>query len=181
MRKSKKKSAVAHSLTVPPHILERRIYLIRGHKVILDRDLAELYGVPTKRLNEQVTRNINRFPGDFMFQLGYDEAEVLRSQIATSKEGRGGRRYLPHVFTEHGVAMLSSVLRSERAAQVNIAIMRAFVHLRQLLATHEELARKLDAMEHRYDAQFKVVFDVIRKLMEPPPEEPKRPIGFKAL
>jgi len=181
MRKSKKKSAVAHSFTVPPHILERRIYLIRGHKVILDRDLAELYGVPTKRLNEQVTRNINRFPGDFMFQLGDDEAEVLRSQIATSKEGRGGRRYLPRVFTEHGVAMLSSILRSERAAQVNIAIMRAFVRLRQLLATHEELARKLDAMEHTYDAQFKVVFDVIRKLMEPPPEEPKRPIGFKAL
>jgi len=116
MRKSKKKSAVAHSLTVPPHILERRIYLIRGHKVILDRDLAALYGVPTKRLNEQATRNINRFPGDFMFQLGDDEAEVLRSQIATSKEGRGGRRYLPRVFTEHGVAMLSSVLRSERAA-----------------------------------------------------------------
>jgi len=116
-----------------------------------------------------------------MFQLGDDEAEVLRSQIATSKEGRGGRRYLPRVFTEHGVAMLSSILRSERAAQVNIAIMRAFVHLRQLLATHEELARKLDAMEHTYDAQFKVVFDVIRKLMEPPPEEPKHSIGFKAL
>lgn len=176
----KNKTVANQALAVPPHILERRIYFIRGHKVMLDSDLAELYSVSTKRLNEQVTRNIGRFPEDFMFQLEEDETEALRSQIATSNDGRGGRRYFPRVFTEQGVAMLSSVLKSERAAQVNIAIMRAFVRLRQLLATHEELARKLNAMEQQYDAQFKIVFDVIRRLMEPPSEEPKRPIGFKA-
>jgi hypothetical protein len=176
---TKKKAVANQALAVPPHILESRIYLVRGHKVMLDSDLAELYGVSTKRLNEQVTRNIGRFPEDFMFQLEEDETKALRSQIATSNDGRGGRRYFPRVFTEQGVAMLSSVLKSERAAQVNIAIMRAFVRLRRLLATHEELARKLNAMEQQYDAQFKIVFDVIRRLMEPPSEEPKRPIGFK--
>ena len=179
MTRKKTRSAKGHEIALPTGLIERRIYLIRGQKVILDSDLAELYRVPTKRLNEQVTRNMNRFPEDFMFQLDGGEAETLRSQIATSNDRRGGRRYLPRVFTEQGVAMLSSVLRSERAVLVNIAIVRAFVHLRKLLASHEDLARKLEAMERRYDAQFKAVFDVIRKLMEPPSEERKRAIGFK--
>lgn len=159
-------------------MIEKKIYLIRGHKVMLDRDLAELYEVPTRRLNEQVKRNITRFPADFMFQLSDEEAENLRSQIATSSSGHGGRRYLPYVFTEQGVAMLSSVLNSERAVQVNIAIMRTFVKLRQMLASNAELARKLAAMEKKYDRQFKVVFDAIRQLMTPP-EKPKRKIGFQ--
>jgi ORF6N domain len=127
MSECKTRSATGHKLTLPLQIIERRIYLIRGQKVILDSDLAELYRVPTKRLNEQVTRNIDRFPEDFMFQLDDQEATALWSQIATSRQRRGGRRYLPRVFTEQGVAMLSSVLRSERAVQVNIAIMRTFV------------------------------------------------------
>jgi len=140
-------------------------------------DLAELYGVTTKRLNEQVKRNSARFPEDFMFQLTVSETEILRSQIATSKKGGGGRRYSPYGFTEQGVAMLSSVLNSERAIQVNIEIMRAFVRLRRMLASHADLARKLDALEKKYDAQFKGVFDAIRELMKPP-ESKKRPIGF---
>ena len=144
---------------------------------MLDSDLAELYGVTTKRLNEQVRRNLSRFPDDFMFQLTESETRLLRSQIATSKEGRGGRRYLPYAFTEQGVAMLSSVLNSERAIKANIEIMRAFVRLRQILASHADLARKLEALEKKYDAQFKVVFDAIRELMKPP-ESKKRPIGF---
>ncbi len=139
---------------------------------MLDSELAELYQVPTKRLTEQVKRNILRFPVDFMFQLTSEEAENLRSQFATSRSGHGGRRYLPYVFTEQGVAMLSSVLNSERAVQVNIAIMRAFVKLREILATHKDLARKLEEMEKKYDAQFKVVFDAIRQLMATP--EPKK-------
>ena len=135
---------------------------------MLDTGLAELYGVATRRLNEQVRRNIKRFPGDFMFQLTPEEMESLRSQIATSKKGRGGRRYLPFVFTEQGVAMLSSVLNSERAIQVNVEIMRAFVRLREMMSTHKDLARKLEALEKKYDTQFKVVFDAIRQLMTPP-------------
>jgi len=159
-------------------IIERKIYLIRGHKVMLDRDLAELYQVPTRRLNEQVKRNLTRFPADFMFQLSDEEAENLRSQFATSSTSHGGRRYLPYVFTEQGVAMLSSVLNSERAVQVNIAIMRTFVKLRQMLASNAELARKLAAMEKKYDSQFKMVFDAIRELMRPP-EPKKQKIGFQ--
>jgi len=162
---------------IPPERIERSILLIRGHKVILDSDLAELYGVTTKRLNEQVRRNLPRFPEDFMFQLTESETYLLRSQFATSKKGRGGRRYLPYAFTEQGVAMLSSVLNSERAIKVNIEIMRAFVRLRRILASHADLARKLEALEKKYDAQFKVVFDAIRQLMRPP-ESKKRPIGF---
>jgi hypothetical protein len=162
---------------VPPERIERSILLIRSHKVMLDSDLAELYGVTTKRLNEQVRRNLSRFPEDFMFQLTESETHLLRSQFATSKKGRGGRRYLPYAFTEQGVAMLSSVLNSERAIKVNIEIMRTFVRLRRLLASHADLARKLDALERKYDAQFKVVFDAIRELMKPP-ESKKRPIGF---
>jgi hypothetical protein len=145
---------------------------------MLDSDLSELYGVTTKRLNEQLRRNLARFPEDFMFQLTEPETQFLRSQIATSKKGRGGRRYLPYAFTEQGVAMLSSVLGSERAVQVNIEIMRAFVRLRRMLASHADLARKLEALEKKYDAQFKVVFDAIRQLMAPP-EPKRRPIGFR--
>jgi hypothetical protein len=144
---------------------------------MLDADLAVLYGVTTKRLNEQVRRNRSRFPSDFMCRLTAEEIESLRSQIATSKRGRGGRRYLPYVFTEQGVAMLSTVLNSERAIQVNIEIMRAFVRLRELIATHKDLAGKLAVLEKKYDAQFKVVFDAIRQLMSPP-ESNKRKIGF---
>ena len=168
-------------MPVPAHLIERRIYWIRGQKVMIDADLAELYEVPTKSLNRAVKRNRNRFPeGDFMFQLNAEEADALRFQIGTSKTGRGGRRYLPHAFTEQGVAMLSSVLRSERAVQVNIAIMRAFVRLREILATHKDLARKLEEMEKKYDSQFRVVFEAIRELMAPEPIPPKRHIGFKA-
>jgi hypothetical protein len=156
--------------------VEDRILSIRGHRVMLDADLAELYGVPTKRLNEAVRRNAARFPEDFMFQLTADEAEILRSQFATSN-GRGGRRYIPYAFTELGVAMLSSVLNSERAVLVNIAIMRAFVRLREMAASHKDVLLRLDEMEGKYDRQFKVVFDAIRALMEPP-KIPRRRIGF---
>ena len=160
-------------------VIERRILLIRGHKVMLDSHLAELYQVPTKRLNEAVKRNLKRFPADFMFQLTREEAEALRSQFVTSSHAsHGGRRYLSHMFTEQGVAMLSTVLNSERAIAVNIAIMSAFVRLRQILATHKQLAERLAAMEKKYDQKFKVVFDILRQLTEPPPEPPKRPIGF---
>lgn len=152
--------------TLSHHEISKKIYFIRGHRVMLDSDLAELYEVPPKRLNEQVRRNINRFPEDFMFQLTENEYESLRSQIATLEKGRGKhRKYLPLVFTEQGVAMLSSVLHSERAVQVNIAIMRAFVNLRELLETHKDLAKKLNQLERKYDHQFKVVFDAIRQLM----------------
>jgi ORF6N domain len=144
-------------MVIQTEAIERSIILIRGHKVMLDTDLARLYGVPAKRLNEAVKRNIERFPDGFMFQLTSDEFEALRSQIATSSWG--GRRYLPYAFTEQGVAMLSSVLRSKRAVAVNIEIMRAFVRLRQMLASNAQLARRLDALEKKYDAQFKVVFD----------------------
>ncbi len=162
---------------VPSEIVEQKILLIRGFKVILDVDLARLYGVPTYRLNEQVKRNLKRFPSDFMFQLSVNELKILRSQFAMSKAGRGGRRYHPYVFTEQGVAMLSSVLRSERAIRVNIDIMRAFVRLRQILSTHKDLAHKLENLEKKYDSQFRVVFDAIRQIMTPPPTK-NRKIGF---
>lgn len=151
---------------IPVERIEMKILIIRGQKVMIDTDLAELYQVSTKRLNEQVCRNIKRFPEDFMFQLNYQEVALLRSQIATSKN-RGGRRYRPYVFTEQGVAMLSSVLNSDRAVQVNIEIMRVFVRLRRILATHKELARKLNELESKYDGQFKIVFEAIRRLMLP--------------
>lgn len=175
---SKRSLSKPQQLAVTTEVVERRIYLIRDQRVLLDSDLAELYEVPTRRLNEQVRRNLKRFPDDFMFQLTSEEAESLRSQFATSKQGRGGRRYAPYVFTEQGVAMLSSVLNSERAIEVNIAIMRAFVRLREMLGTHKELAQKLAEMEKKYDAQFRVVFDAIRQLMEPPPAPPRRKVGF---
>ena len=163
---------------VPSERIERSILLIRGHKVMLDADLADLYGVTTFNLNKAVKRNMDRFPADFMFQLTADEARALRFQIGMSKpKGRGGRRYLPYVFTEQGVAMLSSVLRSKRAVQVNVEIMRTFVRLRQMLSSHAALARKLETLEKKYDAQFKVVFEAIRQLMTPS-EPKKRKIGF---
>ncbi len=167
----------AASLIVAERI-ESMILLIRGEKVMLDEALAKLYGTTTRRLNEQVRRNRKRFPPDFMFELTDQEVRNLKSQSATSSTWGGRRRSRPFAFTEQGVAMLSSVLNSERAIEVNILIMRSFVKLRQLLATHVALAKKLDALERKYDTQFRVVFDAIRELMKPT-EPKKRPIGFR--
>ncbi|MFA5975991.1 MAG: ORF6N domain-containing protein [Elusimicrobiota bacterium] len=158
---------------IPTEQIQHRIYFVRGHKIMLDSDLAELYGVTTGNLNLAVRRNGKRFPSDFMFLLTTEETRALLLQSAIPK-GRGGRRTIPYAFTEHGVAMLSSVLHSERAILVNIAIMRAFGRLRELLATHKDLAQKLEKLEKKYDAQFKVVFDAIRELMKPSPK-PKSP------
>jgi hypothetical protein len=155
------------------------ILVIRGHKVMLDADLAALYGVETKALNQAVRRNIERFPDDFMFQLTSDEMENLRSQTVTASSW-GGRRTRPYAFTEQGVAMLSSVLKSPRAIQVNIEIMRAFVRLRQMVTSNADLARKLNALERKYDGQFKIVFAAIRELTEPTPKKKGRPIGFRS-
>jgi hypothetical protein len=164
-------------LSIAIELIERRIFLIRGHRVMLDRDLAVLYEVKAIALRQQVKRNIDRFPADFMFQLSNQETNDLLSQnVIPSQRSLGG--FLPYAFTEQGVAMLSSVLTSKRAVQVNIAIMRAFVRLREMLATHKDLARKLDAMEKKYDRQFKVVFDAIRDLMSSASSSPKRRIGF---
>ena len=160
---------------IPVEIIENKIYLIRGQKVMIDRDLAELYGVPTGRLNEQVSRNIDRFPDDFMFQLNLDEFKNLISHFATSSWG--GYRKLPRAFTEHGILMLSSVLNSKRAIQVNIQIMRTFSRLRRLLASHRELRRKIEEMEKKYDGQFKVVFDEINEMLAEPPTKVKG-VGF---
>ena len=162
---------------IPMERIERAILLIRGEKVMLDWDLAELYGVETRILNQAAKRNIERFPADFMFQLTPKEVEALRSQIVISNEGRGGRRYLPYAFTEHGALMLANVLNSERAAQTSVQVVRAFVQLRQMLTSNAELARKLDAMEKKYDARFRIVFQAIRQLMSPP-EPKRREIGF---
>ena len=162
---------------IPIDVIQEKIFFIRGHKVMLDKDLAILYGVRPIRLREQVKRNLKRFPADFMFQLTDDEIELMVSQNAIpSRKHLGG--YQPYVFTEQGVAMLATVLNSETAIQANIAIMRAFVKLRQMLASNVELARKLDALEKKYDAQFKAVFDAIRQLMIPP-EKKKGQIGFR--
>ena len=167
------------ALPVLTEHVERNILLIRGHRVMLDTDLAILYGVPTKRLNEQVRRNKKRFPSDFMFQLTPEEVERLRSQIATLKPGRGQhRKYSPYAFTEQGVAMLSSVLHSARAIQVNIAIMRAFVQLREMIGSNKTLARRINELEKKYDSQFRVVFEAIGELMAEPEPKAKR-IGFK--
>lgn len=170
--------------TVTLQSLEQRIFLIRGQKVMLDFHLAGLYGVESKALKRAVRRNIDRFPSDFCFELSIEEERQLRYHIGASKilrgkntVGKGGRRYPPFAFTEQGVAMLSSVLRSNRAVLVNIEIMRAFVRLRQILATNKDLAAKLDQLETKYDSKFKVVFEAIRRLMIPP-EKPKRKIGF---
>jgi hypothetical protein len=165
---------------LPPAVIERKIYLLRRQKVMLDSDLAALYGVETKQLNRAVRRNLERFPSDFMFQLTPSEARALRFQLGTSSEGaHGGRRYLPHVFTQEGVAMLSSVLRSPRAVEVNIAIMRAFVRLREILATNRQLAAKVEEMERRYDTHFKAIFEVIQALMAQPEESARGEMGFR--
>jgi len=153
-----------NSSPVSLNVIESKIFLIRGRKVMIDSDLAELYAVETKNLNKAVHRNIERFPGDFMFQLDMEETELLRFQIGTSK-AKGGRRYLPYVFTQEGISILSGVLNSDRAVLVNIAIMRTFVKLREMIANHEELARKLSDLEEKYDSQFESVFAAIRELM----------------
>jgi hypothetical protein len=165
---------------IPVEKITQSILFLRGQKVILSPDLSVLYDVETRILVQAVKRNIERFPEDFMFQLTPEEHEFLKSQNVISKaKGRGGaRRALPYAFTEQGVAMLSSVLRSKRAIQVNVEIMRTFVRLRQMLTGNAELNRKLVALEKKYDAQFKVVFDAIRELMKPPELRKKRPIGF---
>src|SRR3989344_4848196 len=187
-----KTKAKIPALPMPVEFVERRIYLIRGQKVMLDSDLAELYQVPTKRLNEAVRRNADRFPGDFMFQLTASESQSLRfqfgtsslrSQIATLKKNARGqhRKYSPYAFTEQGVAMLSSVLNSKRAVQVNIVIMRTFVKLREILATHKDIDRKLETLERKYqkhDVVIKQIFEAIRKLMTSDPVPPSRRIGF---
>ncbi len=171
---------------IPQDVIEHKIYMLRGHRVMLSGDLALLYGVPAKRLNEQVKRNITRFPDDFMFQLTMGEVSKFqnacsRSQIATLKRGRN-IKYLPYAFTEQGVAMLSSVLNSERSIQVNIAIMRTFVKLKTILSNHKELVHKLAELERKiekHDEDICVIFEAIRQLMAPPPERPKRKIGFR--
>lgn len=163
---------------IPQDQIEKSILVIRGHRVILDTDLAKIYGVSTKRLNEQVRRNLDRFPDDFMFQLSETTGESLRSQFATSKIGRGGRRYLPYVFTEHGALMLANILNSPTAVASSIQVVRAFINLRQMLSSQAELARKLDLLERKYDHQFKVVFDAIRELTLIP-EQPRKRIGIK--
>jgi len=172
---SKKSKKLA--LAIPNERIEQGILLVRGHKVMLDEDLAEIYGVTTKRLNEQVRRNKDRFPEDFMFRLSKEEFTDLRSQSATSRWG--GRRYPPNAFTEHGAVMLASVLNSPIAVEASIQVVRAFVRLREMLTSNKELARKLASLEKKYDHQFQVVFDAIRKLMEPPPDKPKPRIGYK--
>ena len=165
-------------LPIPAERIEKAIVLVRGQKVMLDRDLAELYGVTTGNLNKAVKRNLDRFPPDFMFQLKQEEYESLRFQFGILKKGQHSK-YLPYAFTEQGVAMLSSVLRSKRAVHANIEIMRAFVRLRQFLSAHKELKQKLEEMEMKYDEQFQVVFEAIRQLMTPP-DPPRKRIGFEA-
>ena len=175
-----KRSPRTGQLNLSVELIERRIYLVRGMKVMLDYDLSELYQVPTKVLNQAVRRNASRFPEDFMFQLTADEAESLRSQIVTSNVSRGGRRYLPYAFTEHGVAMLSSVLKSARAVQMNIVIVRAFVRLREIVAGNRELARRLENVEgrlQRHSGAMSVLIDEI-KLLKHTPAKTKRRIGF---
>lgn len=180
---------------LPLESVTQRILVLRGQKVLLDSDLAELYGVPTKRFNEQVRRNMERFPADFMFQLTEEEFSVLRSHFATSNDkpaGRGGRRYPPYAFTEHGAIMAATILKSPRAVEMSVYVVRAFVRLREVLASNAELAKRLDDLEQktealamRHDAlarstraQLKQVFDAIRELMTPPEPHKKRPIGF---
>ena len=166
------------SNTVSTEIIAPKILIIRGKRVMLDKDLAALYGVTTQNLNKAVKRNMERFPQDFMFQLSNGELENLRFQFGTSSWG--GVRYLPNAFTEQGIAMLSSVLRSKRAIMVNIQIMRAFVQIKRLLLTNVDLRRKIEAMEKKYDKQFIIVFEAIKKLLEPPPGKEKKIIGFHA-
>lgn len=163
---------------VPIERIEKRIHFIREQKVMLDAELAEMYGVPTGHLNRAVKRNVDRFPDDFMFQLTVGETENLKSHIGISSHHGGRRRSNPYAFTEQGVAMLSSVLKSRRAVQVNVEIMRTFVRLREMLASNARLSRKLDDLEKKYDSQFKMVFDAIRQLMIPPNAKRKKAIGY---
>jgi len=172
-----RKAVSTAKLVVPSEIIESKIILIRNKKVMLDRDLAKLYRVSTKRLNEQVKRNKERFPEDFMFQLNKREFEIWRSQFATSKAEKMGLRRSPYAFTEQGVAMLSSVLNSSVAIQVNIQIMRTFTRLKEIIMTHKDLQRKIAVMERKYDQQFKAVFDAIKQLLEPREKSTKK-IGF---
>lgn len=178
MAESAGKKAALELIAAPA--IEKWILVARERQVMLDEDLADLYGVETKRLIQQVKRNLKRFPEDFMFQLDRAEAEALRSQIATSNDGRGGRRYAPYVFTVQGVAMLSGVLRSERAIAVNVEIMRAFVELRRAAANYTALEKRLDDLERglgRHDEQLQEIFKALRQLISPP-VRPKRPVGF---
>lgn len=177
-------TAASLELIAAPAI-EKRIFVIRERQVMLDEDLADLYGVETKRLIQQVKRNLKRFPEDFMFQLSKAETEALRSQIATSNEGRGGRRYAPYVFTEQGVAMLSGVLHSDRAITVNIEIMRAFVELRRVVTSYAALQERLDDLERdmtarldQHDEQLTQIFEALHQLISPP-QRPKHPVGFR--
>jgi hypothetical protein len=175
-----KQSSLLRKKTVPIDSIEQRIFVIRGQKVIVDADLAQLYGVTTKRLNEQVKRNRDRFPGDFMFRLSSEEGETIlasRSQIATLKRGHN-LKYAPYAFTEHGAVMVANVLNSPIAVHASIQVVRAFVKIREIAAAHKELLQKLEQMEKKYDRQFKVVFDAIRQLMAPPTSSSKRRIGF---
>lgn len=167
------------TILIPVERIERVIYLVRGEKVMLDRDLAALYGVPTKVLKQAVKRNLARFPSDFMFVLTAAEFQNWRSQFVTSKADRKGLRYPPMAFTEHGILMLSTVLTSERAIRVNIEIMRAFVKLRQMIASDSQLSRRLEELERKYDRQFKVVFETIRQLITPRTATRKE-IGFRS-
>jgi phage regulator Rha-like protein len=165
------------SSLIPAELIEKRIYLLRGEKVMIDRDLAELYGVEVRALKQAVRRNIERFPADFMFELTGAEEDFLRSQIVILKARGKHSKYPSFAFTEQGVAMLSTVLKSQRAIQVNIAIMRTFTQLRRMLATHEDLRKKIEEMETRYDGQFQVVFEAIRQLLEEDAKQ-RRKIGF---
>jgi hypothetical protein len=171
-----KKTLKPEQQLIPVEAIERRIFLIRGQKVMLDRDLAELYGVPTRRLNEQLRRNLDRFPEDFAFILTQQELKDLKSHFATSRSGWGGRRKLPYAFTEHGVVMAAPT-----AVRASIQVVRAFVRLREILATRKDLAQKLDQLEKkvaRHDQQIKAVFDAIRQLLDPAPVPSRRQIGF---
>ena len=168
---------MSHDL-IPSELVESKIFVFRGKNVMIDRDLAILYGVETRVLNQAVRRNTRRFPEDFMFQLTDQESQNLRSQIVTSSLEYGGRRYSPYVFTEQGVAMLSSVLKSDRAIQVNIQIMRTFTIMREMLTENEELRRKIELLEKQYDEKFVMVFDAIRRLIDEPSKDEKE-IGFK--
>ncbi len=170
--------SLAQRALVPLEVVEQKIFLIRGQKVMLSPHLAELYKVEPRVLIQAVKRNIERFPADFMFQLEQEELANLKSQIVISSWG--GARHPPFAFTEQGVAMLSSVLKSRRAVEVNIWIMRAFMQLRQILAGNRDLARRLETMEQKYDKQFQAIFDILRQLMNPKPRRAKRPIGFVA-
>jgi hypothetical protein len=162
--------------------IEARIFMIRGHKVMFDADLAELYGISTGRFNEQVRRNLARFPRDFMFQLTNQELAILRSQFATSSSRPwGGRRYRPYAFTEHGAIMAATILNTPQATEISVYVVRAFVRMRELASTHKELAAKIAALEHRIDSHDETIVDIlaaIRQLMAPPEPKKKRPIGF---